>query len=62
MHDVIIRNYEIKVNGWKKGEPYIWLEEGGEEISSFDRMCGGSKKGEKMTKKRRENEEKMEGK
>ena len=55
MHDVIIRNYEIKVKGWKKGEPYIWLEEGGEEISSFDRMCGGSKK-------TRENEEKMEGK
>ena len=34
----------------EKGEPHL----------SFDRMSGFSKKREKMTKRRRENEEKME--
>ena len=32
-----------------------------EEIASFDRMSAFSKKGEKMTKRRRENEEKCKG-
>ena len=61
MHDVIKGNYKIR----KNDENFMaTCETSGneEEIASFDRMCGGSKKGEKMTKKRRENEEKMKGK
>ena len=33
--DVIKMNYEIKEKEGKKGKPHIWLEEGGEETSSF---------------------------
>ena len=42
--------------------PHVRLEEMKRQFPPIDRMCGGSKKGEKMTKKRRENEEKMKGK
>ena len=69
MHDVIIGNYEIKVKGWKKGEPYIWFEEMGRQ---FPPLTGcqvfskleerNEKRKEKMRREKRKIIEKQKGK
>ena len=50
--DVIKRNYEIKEKGMENGKPHIWLEEGGEETSSFDPYGQCSKKEERNAKRK----------
>ena len=60
MHDVIIRNYEIKVKGWKRESHTFALRKEGRKFPPFDRMGGCSKKGEKMGRNAKRKEKKIE--